>query len=500
MITVYALMIITIIANEGGIGPYSVFSLSFVFVIATSDLIHYFSKLAQLQESGAANPIIEAKNHIFTPCLLTTVTTMLGFSSLMINEMLPIRFFGLYCALGSLFCFLLTFYVLPELLASFNFKLPPRTIDLTLRSQSITKFVLRRPFPIIASFALFSLLMIYGTTKLEQDDNFYTKFIDSHPFTQSVKEFDQRYNMAGTVDILLSPKNGENLVQETHLDTIEAFQRAVEAIDKVEMARSLPDVLNDVGRSLASNEFIDHKEKEDRVYSIFRIFRNFGGLDDIYNSYHNEARIVAQMNSMKSTDLEGTIAKIEKIIEQARFAAFEISVTGFAVVRNYINSKATDNFIKSFGLSLFFIFVTFLLYFRSLKISLVAMIPNLVPLISISGLMGLLGITMESNLVVMVCITIGLAVDDTIHFVYELKKQMDDKTQSFQEALQKSLGNTSRALISTTALFIFSFCCFFLSDLRLFFQAGFFILASLVIALLCDFILLPAILLRKEAR
>jgi predicted RND superfamily exporter protein len=121
------------------------------------------------------------------------------------------------------------------------------------------------------------------------------------------------------------------------------------------------------------------------------------------------------------------------------------------------------------------------------------MIPNVFPLLTISGLMGLFNITMESNLIILVSITIGIAVDDTLHFTYHLRKCLKQKL-GLEKSIKESLNSTLKALVTTTSVFIFSFPTFLLADLKLFVQVGIFILISLVAALLADFLLLPAAL------
>lgn len=172
----------------------------------------------------------------------------------------------------------------------------------------------------------------------------------------------------------------------------------------------------------------------------------------------------------------------------------EIEPNGFAVIRSYINNNVIRDFIKSFGCTLLLIMLVFWVMLKSFKWALVAMLPNVFPILTISGLMGMFRIPLESNLVILVCITIGIAVDDTIHFLTNIIRELKLQ-RNLKEAVIFSLDEMAKALIGTTAVLIFSFPCFFLADLKLFVQVGIFIAISLLVALIADLILLPALIL-----
>ena len=145
-------------------------------------------------------------------------------------------------------------------------------------------------------------------------------------------------------------------------------------------------------------------------------------------------------------------------------------------------------------MSFFLIFLTFSILFRSASWGLICMIPNIFPVVAIWGLMGIFGVQMESNLVIMVVNTLGLAVDDTTHFTMTLDKFMKEGLL-LKEALIRTVEESSDALVGTTLAFAFSFPAFFVGDLRLYTQVGVFVVASLLIALFADILILPAIFL-----
>jgi hypothetical protein len=156
--------------------------------------------------------------------------------------------------------------------------------------------------------------------------------------------------------------------------------------------------------------------------------------------------------------------------------------------------------VVSFASTLVIIFIIFLVVFKSLPIALTSLIPNIVPIIFIGGVMGFLGLSIESDLTMVLCITFGIAVDDTIHFVYRFKKELQNSMNSFDDCLEKTMEKTGSALTTTTLTFMVSFPCFFLSNLKLFSQMGNLIIASLLIALISDLLLLPLLMSSRYIR
>ncbi len=473
----YALTIIMIIAFEGGIGPYSSFALYFVAIVATSDLIHFFSTYRQ-EGSNIEQTVLLLKK----PCFLTSLTTSIGFSALVINENVPVRYFGMYCTLGTFGCYLLTFYVLPRFLTLYHFKLE-KVEDVSISVERIWSFIRRKRNIIIGVFAILTAIFSYESLRIEIDDNLYRKFLNSHPLSQSIDNFSDGLNFVGSVDVLIKSNGSEKINSRENIEIIKSFERDIAKLPSYAHHKSFTQLY----------ENLNNEVKDDRTMnSLFNMLYDYGALNSFYKKINNEVRVVLFLKSLNSVTLENTINDIKELND--KYKDLEIKTSGFSSIRNYINQNVIKSFTESFLYSIVLIFCLFLFLFKSIKWALISMIPNIFPLITISGLMGLFNITMESNLVILVSITIGIAVDDTIHFVFNLKKNMD-LGHNVEDSIKYSLKKTLMALVTTTSIFIFSFPTFLFADLKLFVQVGVFILISLVAALLADFLLLPSVML-----
>ncbi len=490
IISGYCLTIITIVLIEDGIGPYSSFALFFVLIISTADLIHFFTKFQQT-DSNLKLTIDSIK----VPCFLTTLTTLIGFFSLIFNENVPIRYFGLYCSIGAALLYALTFLYLPFCLKSFDVQLNHVDNVVSKRSSAwLWNIVSKYPFAVIAVFGVLTLIFIQQSLTLKIDDNLYRKFLSYHPLSKSVDNFSEGLDFVGSVDVVISSK--DKFVRVDNFDflkKVKLFEDEILKIDTVSYIKSFTQLNDNLLDEVGEDSNI---EKKDLVRSLLEMLYDYGALNSMYKKNANELRSVVFLNGLNSVELEKTIQKIGELAKHNKDLVANVS--GFAAIRNYINQNVIRSFVNSFAVSFIIIFIIFFILFRSFKWTVVAMIPNVFPLLTVSGLMGIFNVTMESNLIILVSITIGIAVDDTIHFMITLRENL--KNDPLVVSIKKSMEDTLKALTGTTIILLLCFPVFFLADLRLFVQIGIFLFLSFIAALLGDIVLLSAIFFKYGKR
>ncbi len=494
----YLATLLVVNLNEGGIGALSGFGLIFVLVVATSDLIHYFDFFFHSSQKNLHQRLLETKKSIFVPCFLTSLTTAVAFATLTLNDILPISSLGIYCTFGAMFCFVLTFYFLPLVIKFIDFnpstKIRPRFNHLFL---SWHKKILNYKKTIFAAFIVFSLINLFYFKNLEINDNMYEKFKNQHPFHQAIEKFKEKVGFLGSIDLLitpLTPKLAQNSKNQ-NLDEIIPIQKFENEVMKI------PGVVN----IRSFGQFFEYSQTlgvmDEKFNSFFSMLDRNKYLKQFYDSEKNQYKTVIQLSDLSSKDLKKMIEDIFTVYHQGGHKNFfDISVQGYAAIRNHIYSHLVTNLVVSFASTLVIIFIIFLVVFKSLPIALTSLIPNIVPIIFIGGVMGFLGLSIESDLTMVLCITFGIAVDDTIHFVYRFKKELQNSMNSFDDCLEKTMEKTGSALTTTTLTFMVSFPCFFLSNLKLFSQMGNLIIASLLIALISDLLLLPLLMSSRYIR
>lgn len=483
----YGSTLILIIINENGLGPYSTFALMFTAIVATSDLIHLWCRYNQL-DGDHEKRLQEAFKIAKTPCLLTSITTCIGFLALIVNQNLPVRYFGLYCAFGCFVEWTFIFYVLPYFIRIFSFKPVKHEVVTEGINNKIHQFIFRRSGIIsLISIFLFIILSI-ASLKLKVDDNFYTKFEEHHFLSRSIKSFENKFNFVGTVDLIIDLKN-TSAFDHDFLKTASDLDKELKSIPHITRVTSLAGLEEEIAASSTGGP-VPMEQK----FAILDYLNNLGLLTSLYNEHRRTAKTTLYIDSMSTERLEQVLERVE-VIRKKYSGKLNFNVSGFANVRSYINSRVIKDFFESFFLSFFLIFGCYYWLYRDLKLSVLALLPNILPILSISGLLGIFGIPTDTNLVILVCVAFGISGDNTIHLSYvsqQYQKQGDD----YSTSVKKALNLLGPAFWGTSVIFIVALPPFMLGNLRLFKQMAIFLSISFIIAFLSDVVLFPA--LQKE--
>lgn len=491
----YFLTVAFITLCEGSINPFSSFALLFILIISTADLVHLFSALAHRTEIDPKERLAKAIQAIRRPCWICAVTTWIGLLSLLAANIPPVRWFGLYCALGSAIAFFLTFYLLPKLILLFRVDLDLQKPIKRIEGIKIHKWAARFRWPVILGFLIFSATSLTLSSQLKPADNLYEKFVQDHKLSVSVAKFQQYFQFAGSIDLVLKADRTK-FWEPAQEEALLALENEIQNISGVAHVRGLSghqklirNLFQDKG-NIRSYPFTE----DSQLKGAMGFAEDFGITNDVMPLGHNEARIIVFLNSLESEDLLIVTKELEKIVTKDRYRKFfAAEIGGFSTVRSAILHAIFDGFVWSFTLDVICIFLSFVIFFRSLKWALLAMIPNFIPLLAVGALMSISGMSFDINLIVMIALILGIAVDDTTHFLHHLQTGLDRKL-SMTEAVHYAVKESSVALTSTTGIFVLTLPTFFLTNVLMFNQVAIILILSLILGLAGDMIVLPAIL------
>ncbi|MCB0420628.1 MAG: MMPL family transporter [Bdellovibrionales bacterium] len=497
----YASTIYFVYSVDGGISAFTGFAIFFVLIVGTSDLIHFFSSFVRISEPDLNKKLDLVKKSIMTPCFFTSLTTVFGFSSLLLSDLVPIIKVGLYSSFGSIACFLVTFFVLPYLIKVYNINIYSPEVLKKLDVRKYVGWTLRHAkFSLMLASAI-TLVFLFGLGKLHIDDRFYNKFSDSHKLTAAVDRFTQSFHFLDSIEMVLKPRQGDPIGPENFTD-IASFEEEIQAMSEITSMKSharFYDYIRERGRKDLFPLGLSEERVQSRVDSFYQKIVDIGVLEDFYDKDRGIVRAIAFLGSPSFQTVKRVKENIESIYRDRYSDKFDLDFMGHAFIRAYVNEGIIRGILKSLGAGLVLTFIAFRFVFRDFKLSLLAMIPNILPLLFIGGFMGLFSVDVESNLVLMVCITLGISVDDTIHFIYSFQRHRRNWS-SLESAVLHTLDDTSGALVGTTMVFVLSFPCFFLAEVKLYVQAGIYVILSLLVALVADLFLLPVLMKVFEER
>lgn len=481
-----------------------------LLIVALSDVIHFVNKYDDfiLRKLSKEQSLKSTIIFIGKATCLTSITTSIGFMSLYVIPIAPIRDFGLYTAAGVLFAFLITFLLIPSILYFF-----PKPVEKKPSQKVLGKALLDRLFisvlnnrrSVVGVVSVASVILIFGMTELRLNTSLIVGFQKDEPELEEVAYFDNNYDGYKPFEIGIKLAKDKNLFDPQVIRAIaslEEFATSNYNVKQIEsplkLIRMLHSSLNGGSQrfyTLPAGNVID---KVKRLYNSPKLkdgrlaFQNLSG---------ETIRLIGRSRDVGSAEARILNESLEKFLTTIDPEVLTARLTG----TSYLIDK-TDNYISRAlikGLAIAVLSVSFFLFvfFRSWRIILYSLIPNLLPILMLFGLMGYFQIDLNISTAIIFTVAFGVAVDDSIHLLarYYLER---GQFKSTIWALKNSIASTGKSILVTSIILCAGFALFLTSGLSSPYYLGLFLVITAVIALLLDLILLPIIILgvEKQAR
>jgi len=503
-------------------------SLQLILTMSTS--IHLIVRYRELciKKPGAEQRelILDTVRLMAKPCLFANLTTMAGFGSLLLCNILPVITFGWMMSAGILVSLVMTFLVFPSLLI-----LMPREFPSVRRKPrfSITPYLARFTeahgllILIVSCGAL--VLSVIGTTRLTVENSFIDYFKHTTEIYQGMKVIDQ--NLGGTtpLDVMVdfekraainteaTPKTGRN--ENDEFEAFDEFDKA-EKEDKywfnsekmvlVEKVHDYLDSLPETGKVLSLGTLLKITEKINNNTPLdnFELTLLYNELPDKYRDIiltpyvsveHDQVRFSVRVrDSEKSLKRNQLIKKIhEDLVNEFGLGEDRVHLSGMLVLYNNMLQSLFKSQIQTLGVVIMALMGMFMILFRSLKIALIAISPNLLSISVVLGFMGWLNIPLDMMTITIASISVGIAVDDTIHYIVRFKNEIPTD-QNYIQTLHRCHGSIGHAMVYTSVAIIIGFSILVLSNFIPSIYFGLFTGLAMFIALISALLLLPELL------
>lgn len=479
---------------------------SIMFVVAMSDVIHLVSKYIELLRDGAPKyeAIKIAFKEIGLATLLTSITTSIGFFSLAFVNVIPIQVFGWYTGVGVIFAFILTFATLPFL---FYYTKTPALIRKQKKNYWLP--ILRKSFLFTLHnrkwLPIFSVVLIlgfgWGISKIVSNNFILDDIRENVEMKQNFNFFDENYGGVRPFELAVTLKDtNASFFSVNHLKELEKVERFLIESYGVSIRASLVRAIQVMNRSAHSGnpEFFNVPERSKDVRKYKRALKIAGQgkmLRSILDSSQTVTRISGTIPDWGNLKTKSKNRALEQFIdENIQTGWFSFDITGSAHLLDKNMSYMSTSLVQGLTFALLVVAVLMGFLFRSFKMVVISMIPNLIPLILIAGIMGYFGIYLKITTAIVFTIAFGIAVDDTIHFLSKFKLELN-KGKSTIYALKRTYLSTGKAIVLTSAILCSGFLLLLLSDFMGTFYMGLMVGITLVFAVLADLFLLPLLLL-----
>ena len=471
--------------------------------IAVAGCLHILVtyRLAQQKFSDKYSAVKYALTKNFKPTLLTALTTAIGFISFQFSDIKTIADLGLAASVSVVYVWTLTYLLLGSLLLILPFGYNKKS-PLNVSKNSVSKFVkivLGNKSYVLYIYAAFIITSVAASVMVRVDADPIAYFSQDHELRKGVSEIDKNIGSARNIEIMIDA-GCENCAQKPEfLNKVADLESFIESREEVAQVVSIVDVLKSTNRALNYGEQANYKlastQKDIAQQLLFYTMGLPKGL-----SVNN--RISSRQDSVRLTvfwrigSSSKALEEIKLIEEKSNFLGLNSTITGKYSLYQRQESYVVNSFLSSVGIAFFLITIVLWVSFKSLKLSLIALIPNLTPLL-VGGLgLWLMGENLNVGTVLVVSITLGIAVDDTLHIITEYQRKKSNELSS-QAVFTEVFSETGVALYGTTLVLIFAFGASLLSTFAPFQIFGALAAAVLITALIIDLTVLPVLMIKN---
>ncbi|MFY0625677.1 MAG: MMPL family transporter [Reichenbachiella sp.] len=477
---------------------------SILLVVSMSDIIHLFSqiKIEFDKNTTMINAVNQAVRKIGVATLLTSITTAIGFITLISINVKPVIGLGLYSALGIFIAFTITYSLAPQiiLLVNPNINRRPQNRRFYELLRYLLHVIYRKEKEIIITTVFVTLVVVYGISLLKVNAYLIEDLPNDSPVKEDFLYFDQ--NSTGSKPFSLSlwtTDSTKSIYSKEVIQEIEKLEILIDTVLETGSLISPVSFVKAINQSLNGGKSSEYKlpEREQQWRKVFTELKRLKPESKSFNvTYGNEARISGFSQDHGTSDSHFRRSRFQALArEHINNSIIEYRVTGTSLLIDKSHDVLSLNLIKGLLIALLIVGIISGLMFRSFKMTLIALFPNIFPILSVAAIMGYLSIPINLSSSVIFAISFGIVVDDTIHFLSKFKMEKDNGLSNLY-AIKRTLLSTGEPIIITTIVLTSGFIVFCFSSFNASFYIGLFVSISFLVALLADLILLPVLILK----
>jgi len=495
--------------------------IALMLILTMAMNIHISTRFLQLRENHPNMSILELINlttgKMFWPILYTVLTTIIAFLSLIFSEIKPIIDFGWMMTLGLITSFIITFTLLPTLISF----VPKENISLKeYKNSVITSFfskISQNNHKIIFIITgIIIILSLIGISRLEVENSFINYFSKKTEIYKGMKLIDEKLGGTTPLEVILKfPKKEKSKTDDDEFEDWEdenendneKYWFTKDKVDKISSVHNYLDSLPQVGKVLSFSSIID-------VATLLNNNKPLGTLEmgvlyskipksiktEIIDPYisikDNEARINLRIiDSQEDLRRNELIKKINYDLKnEIGLDENEFKLAGVLILFNNLLQSLFKSQILTLGLVMIGIFAMFVILFKNIKLSLIGVVPNFIAAFFILGIIGLLGIPLDMMTITIAAITIGIAVDNSIHYIYRFKEEFNN-SNDYNKTLNLCHSTVGKAILNTSITIVFGFSILVLSKFIPTIYFGIFTGLAMLLAMISVLTLLPSLIL-----
>lgn len=481
-----------------------------IIVIGIPNCIFLINKYQQeiKKHGNQAKSLQRVIAKIGNATLMTNVTTASGFATFIFTQSELLKEFGLVASINIISIFLLSLLIIPII---YSYMAPPKDKHLKhLGKNWIEGFVnwiemMVRHRRITIYFTAVGILMFsfIGIYFIKVSGNLLEDMPQKSEFVKDVRFFEKEFNGVLPLEFVIDTKRENGVSKLSTLKRIERLGDMLEEFPELSKSLSVVNLAKYAKQAFYNGKpkyyQLPTRQEQNFMLPYFKNFESEGNLNAYVDSTGQYARLSVFMKDVGTERMEEIESQIkpqlEKIFPEDRY---NVSMTGKALTFQKGTQYLVKNLVVSLTLAVLLIALFMAWMFRSLRMILISIIPNMLPLLMTAGMMGYFGVPIKPSTILVFSIAFGISVDDTIHFLAKYRQELKTRNWKIRQSVYPALRETTVSMFYTSIVLFFGFSVFMISSFGGTVALGGLVSATLLFAMLSNLLLLPSLLLSLE--
>jgi uncharacterized protein len=440
---------------------------------------------------------------------MTNATTALGFATFIFTQSEMLKQFGVVASISIMALFMLSLLIIPGV---FSFLPDPKErhtkhLERKWLYYTVDKLVVlitKHRNAVYISTALIFVVGIYGITLIRATGNIVDDLPKNDPVLYDLQFIETNFNGVMPFEVMIDTKKSGQVTQASTLKKIDELQTEMAKHKELSKSLSIADALKFAKQGFyngnpAKYTLINNNERS-FIAPYLSGNKDESGLSQMFiDTSRTITRITAQMADIGTTEMDTLFQKLEPAIDRIfPPEEFDVVLTGTSMVFLKGTNYLVKNLFISLALAIVVIASVMSLLFRSWRMVLVSLVPNLIPLVVTAAIMGYAGIPIKPSTILVFSIAFGISVDDTIHFLAKYRQELRHHEWNIKQSVIRSVRETGVSMIYTSIVLFFGFGIFALSNFDGTVALGVLVSVTLFVAMLANLVLLPSLLLTLE--
>lgn len=472
--------------------------------VGVADSVHMLSKYRDNRMAGIAKPqaVRESLIVLGSATFLTSVTTAIGFATLLTSNVVPMRTFGIYTAIGVMVAYVITIFLLPNLMPYFRDTepggLPGARVHNAIGNflQATFRFSLKYHKAVVIGTLIVTALIATGIGQLRVNGFVFDDVGRDSPLIADSYIIGERLSPQFPLEIIIDSGAENGITNPDLLARVAALEEKLISFEEIDRSRSLTTLMKQIHRTMQPEQAAQQPLPADRAllaqYLLLMEITDADALDRFTDFTYAQIRVSAQTHDAGSWRMNQIRAELQSYIA-THFPDEAITMTGTTILVADLTDNIVRSLASSIGLAFVFISLIMAWLFRNFKLVIISLLPNIMPLLVIAGIMGYFGIEIKPSTAVIFTIAFGIAVDDSIHFLARFRIE-SRRGRTLIDAVRVTTEKTGRAIILTSAILLVGFGTLGNSEFDSTMYMGQLVSITIFTAIIADLFFLPALI------